>query len=197
MEMTYGANWLKERPPATGSALSSVISETKVSSTSGVNRDTYKAQKYLINYQLPVSPKASLRTPVENLERVREVFSPGMSNLAEIFGVSRQTIYNWLNGESPRVEYITKLQDLADAADMITDAGIPLTPRLLKRPVAGGKSLFTTARDGGSIQAVAQQLIALIQHELEQRKQMDAQLSGRKITTRSVESDFPAENDIR
>jgi len=133
----------------------------------------------------------------ENLERVREVFSPGMSNLAEIFGVSRQTIYNWLNGEQPRPDHITKLQDLANAADTIAEAKIPRTAALLKRPVSKGRSLFQVARNGGSMQAVAQQLIQLVQHELKQREQMAARLVGRKASLRSVESDFPAENDVR
>ncbi|WP_187293898.1 helix-turn-helix domain-containing protein [Gloeobacter kilaueensis] len=134
--------------------------------------------------------------PIEKLRRVRDLLSPGMSNLAAIFGVSRQTIYNWLNGEQPRREHISKLEDLVQATDIISRAGIPITGALLKRPVLNGKSLLETAQIGGSAQEAARRLVQLVSREVEQRQRLAERFAGRKVISPPPEADFPAENDI-
>jgi transcriptional regulator with XRE-family HTH domain len=145
----------------------------------------------------PIMEVVLARTPAENLERVRAVFSPAVTELANLFSVSRQTVYNWLNGDQLRPEHITKLQDIAHAADIVAETGIPMTGALLKRKVIEGKNLFEVARDGGSTRDAAQLLVQIVRREAGQREMMAARFAGRKHTLRSADSDFPAENDKR
>lgn len=147
--------------------------------------------------KVQVIETAPARTAAENLERIREVLSPVVSDLANTFGVSRQAVYNWLNGEQPKSEHIAKLRDFAQAADIVAEAGIPITGALLKRKVIEGKNLFEVAHDGGSARNAAQLLVQMVRREATQRERMTARLAGRKTSSRSVESDFPAENDAR
>ena len=59
-----------------------------------------------------------LRGPEGDLAQIRAVFKPSISDIAGIFGVSRQSVYNWIAGEKPSQESVERLDDLARAADL-------------------------------------------------------------------------------
>lgn len=146
--------------------------------------------------KVPTAEAAPARGPAEDLLRIREIFSPAISDLAKALGVSRQAVYNWANGEQPKAQHLARLRDLALAADAVAEAGIPVTGMLLKRKFSDGKNMFEIGQSGGSTQDAVQLLIQLVQRETEQRERMVARFSGRKNTSRSPESDFPATNDV-
>src|SRR5437764_8023149 len=93
------------------------------------------------------SPIAA-RTPAESLTRVRTVLKPAVSDLAELLGVSRQTVYNWANGEQPKADLAARLEDLAQAADVIA-AEATSPAQALKRKIADGKNLLEIVAAGG------------------------------------------------
>lgn len=64
---------------------------------------------------------------------MQEVLNDFVSDLATAFGVSRQTIYNWINGEQVADANATKLADLAKAAEMLVEARVTINASLLKR----------------------------------------------------------------
>lgn len=142
-------------------------------------------------------PSTTIFSPKHQMEQICKVFSPAISELAIAFGVSRQTIYNWLNDKPVDSIYLDKLQDIASAAEIFAESGIPMTGWLLKRKIIEGKKLLEFVRDGGSAQKAVNHLVEIVRIESEQRKRIDARLAGRKKTSFSPESDFPSENDIR
>lgn len=85
------------------------------------------------------------RTTAEDLIRVRTVLKPTVSELAKVFGVSRQAIYNWQSGEEPQPIYANKIKDLAAAADVIAGEAVTLNGHILKRKISNGKTLFEIA----------------------------------------------------
>ncbi len=208
--LSYGCGWFSARQAPTGvpsglnKAATKVLFAAMLASvgTGAFLDDLDRLQQYRPNdpvgnpFRSPIVEIAAERTPAEDLGRIREVLPSAVSDLAIAFGVSRQAIYNWLNGEQPTPEHMAKLRDLAHAADMFADAGIPVTGALLKRKVIEGKSLFEVTRDGGSAREAAQLFVHIIRRELEQREMMARRFAGRK-SLRSVESDFPADNDAR
>lgn len=145
--------------------------------------------------KIPTTEVTAVRSSAEDLERVREIFSPAISDLARALDVSRQAIYNWMNGEQPKLEHLVKLRDLAQAADAVAESGIPVTGLLLKRKVIDGKNLFEIGKSGGSIRDAVQLLIKIVRRETVQKEQMTARFDGRNSFTRSIESDFPTAND--
>jgi DNA-binding transcriptional regulator YiaG len=138
---------------------------------------------------------AAARTSAEDVERIRTILSPAMSDLAKTFNVSRQTIYNWLKGEQPTPEHTAKLKDLASAADAFADAGVPVNGILLKRKVIGGKSLFEVVGDGGSARDAAQLLLQVVLRETDQRERLVARFAGRKVFQPSADFDEMVAND--
>ena len=126
---------------------------------------------------------AASRTIAEDLIRVRTVLKPTVSELAKVFGVSRQAIYNWQSGEDPQPIYADKIKDLAYAADVIAGEAITLNGHILKRKISNGETLFEIATSGGSSKDAAQKLVKILRKESEQRKLLASRLQVRAKTT--------------
>lgn len=120
-----------------------------------------------------------IRTPTENLARIRGVLKPTITELAHLFGVSRQAVYEWQSGKPAAPENAAKLDDLAKAADVLALTGIEVSAQLLRRKIAGGKSLLDVVREGGSAASVAQVLAQTLRREAKQREQLALRLAGR------------------
>ena len=142
-----------------------------------------------------VADVAPVRTPAEDLARIREVLKPAVSDLATTFGVSRQSVYNWLNGDPITNENAAKLRDLAQAADVLTQAGVTVNAALLKRKFANGKTLLQVAQAGESARESALVLVQVLKREAEQRKRMTARFANRPRTSATADFDLPSSSD--
>ena len=205
--MTYGG-WVTDRPAATGvsstvvrwvgwmaaagAALSSLGTGGELS-IEHLQRSTYEMR--YTGSTVEVADVAPVRNPVEDLARIREVLKPAVSDLATTFGVSRQSVYNWLNGEPVANENATKLQDLAQAADVLDHEGIEVNAALLKRKFANGRTLLQVAQAGESARDAALQLVHIHKREAAQRERMAARFANRPKTQPSADFDLPSAND--
>jgi len=205
--MTYGG-WVTDRPAATGvtstlvrlvgwmTAAGAALTCTGTGgelSLEHLQRNTRQSQHMLS--VLEVAEIEQIRTPSENLSRIREVLSPAVSDLAMTFGVSRQSVYNWLNGEPVAYENAAKLQDLAQAADVLAHEGVGINAALLKRKFANGRTLMQVAQAGASARDAALMLIQIHKREEVQRERMNARFANRVKTPASADFDLPASND--
>ena len=84
----------------------------------------------------------SASPPSEQLKSIREKLKLNVSDLASVLGVSRPTIYAWLDGDEPSPENYTQLARLKDISDEVDRLAIPRFEKLLKRPVFHGVSFF-------------------------------------------------------
>ena len=142
-----------------------------------------------------VAQTEPVRTPNEDLSRIREVLNPAISDLATTFGVSRQSIYNWLNGEPVAQENAAKLRDLAHAADVLAHAGAAVDAALLKRKFSKGRTLLQVALAGESVRDAALLLVQIHKRETSQRERMNARFANRVKTSATADFDLPASND--
>mgnify|MGYP003326755929 CR=1 FL=1 len=120
-----------------------------------------------------------VRTSAENLARIREILKPTITELANLFGVSRQAVYDWQAGKPLAQENAAKLEDLAKAADVLAATGIDGSSQLLRRNIAGSKSLLDVVREGGSATSAAQMLAQTLVREAKQRERLALRLAGR------------------
>lgn len=132
------------------------------------------------------------RTPAENLERIREVFQPAITDLATTFGVTRQSVYNWLSGDAVTTENAAKLRDLAEAAELIAHEQVAVRSALLKRKFANGRSLLQVAQAGESARAAATMLLQILKRESQQRERLSWRFAGRAKTASTADFDLPA-----
>ena len=205
--ITYGG-WVTDRPAATGvtstlvrlvgrmtaagAALTSIGTGGELS-LEHLQRSAQQAQQRVSVFEIAEFDQT--RTPGENLSRIREVLNPAVSDLAATFGVSRQSVYNWLNGEPVANENAAKLEDLALAADVLAHEGVSINPALLKRKFANGRTLMQVAQAGESAREAALMLIQIHRREAAQRERMDARFAKRAKTPASADFDLPAAND--
>jgi transcriptional regulator with XRE-family HTH domain len=205
--MTYGG-WVTDRPAATG--VSSTVFRwvgwmaaagaalTGLGTGGELSIEHLQRSIHQMQHMAPrveVADVAPVRTPAEDLSRIREVLKPAVSDLAVTFGVSRQSIYNWLNGEPVADENAAKLQDLAQAADVLDHEGIVVNAALLKRKFANGRTLLQVAQAGESARDAALQLVHLHKREMAQRERMTARFANRAKTPPSADFDLPSAND--
>lgn len=205
---TYGG-WVTDRPTATGGSSTVVRWVGWVAAAGAVltglgtggelsiehlQRGTHEIQRLVP--VADIDDVKSVRTPAEDLSRIREVFKPAVSDLATTFGVSRQSVYNWLNGAPVAYENAYKLQDLAQAADVLAYNGVSVDAALLKRKFANGRTLLQVAQAGESARDAALQLARIHKLETAQRERMANRFANRAKTLSSADFDLPtASND--
>ena len=199
---SYPSDWIKPIY-ATGSsvALFIAIAVAAPTGTGGSSFDLALSRDRLSNGNSHWEPKATsfaknyLRDVTECLALIREFFSPSVSDLAATLGVSRQTVYNWQNGEQPKKALAVKLTDLAQAADIFVLSNIQFSNALARRKFANGKTLFQVVESNGSATEAAKLLIRTLETEAGQRKLLEARFANRPKTAPSSDFDLPPAND--
>lgn len=137
------------------------------------------------------------RSPSDDLVLVRTILKPAVSDLATALSVSRQTVYNWLNGDAVTQENaIRKLRDLALAAEELEQAGVTINAALLKRKFFHGKTLMQVVQAGESVSDAAHLMVHIHQREAAQRERITAQFAHRKNTPATADFDLPEANDL-
>ncbi len=201
----YGG-WITDRPAATGvtstlvrwvgwmtAAGAALIGTGGELSPERLQRSARQAQQLVSLAE--VAQAEQVRTPSDNLLRIREVLNPAVSDLATTLGVSRQSVYNWMNGDPVADENAAKLQDLAQAADVLAHEGVAINSALLKRKFANGRTLMQVAQAGESAREAALMLVRIYKREAAQRERMDARFANRAKTPASADFDLPASSD--
>lgn len=204
---TYGG-WVTDRPAATGDT-SNVVRlvgwfVAAGAALSVIGTGGHLSPQHLqrgVQHALYATPGVEVaviddvRTPVEDLARIREVLRPAVSDLAATLGVSRQSVYNWLNGEQVADENAARLRDLAQAADVLAREGVDVNAALLKRKFANGRTLMQVAQAGESARDAALVLVQIHKREAVQRERMNARLSNRARTPATADFDLPPSNE--
>ena len=207
-ELTYGG-WVAERPVETGGisnlvrfvgGMAAAVGIVLASVGTGGELSLERLQQGVWYMQhvpavVEIAEVELIRTPSENLKRIREVLNPAVSDLATTFRVSRQSVYNWLNGEQVAEGNSAKLQDLAKAADVLAHEGITVNAALLKRRFTNGMTLLQVSHAGGSAHAAALLLVQICKRERAQRERVIARFANREKTPETADFDLPASND--
>lgn len=113
------------------------------------------------------------------MKEVKAGFGRTISHLPAVFGVSRQTLYNWLNGETPKEQHQNKLVQLAAAARAFTEAGIKPTALSLERTLAQGKSFVELIAQGADGKETAERLVRIVKRGTVAKAKLDSLLGGR------------------
>lgn len=121
------------------------------------------------------------------MAEVRDGFGRTMSQLPAVFGVSRQTLYNWLNGETPKAQHQTKIVQLAAAARVFTEAGFKPTALSLDRTVAQGKTFIELIGQGADGKDTAERLIRIERRGVMERKKLEDLLGDRESLRPDIE----------
>lgn len=132
----------------------------------------------IVKMEVAVPPEAY--APYTDLmKEVKSGFGRTMSHLPPVFGVSRQTLYNWLNGEVPKEQHQNKLVQLAAAARVFVETRFKPTALTLDRTVTQGKSFVELLGEGANGKDTAQRLVRIARRGAAAREKLDTLLGDR------------------
>lgn len=150
-------------------------------------RQPYGYACFLIVDRTPAEPE----TPFSrDMAQVKAGFGRTMSCLPGIFGVSRQTLYNWLEGQTPKELHQQPLHQLAQAAAIFIELAFKPAPAMLGRTIDSGKSFIQLIASGADGRDTAKKLVHVVRRGRDSRTKLDALLAGKKAELDS--SDFGA-----
>lgn len=147
----------------------------------------------LIQFELPkqvASAAAGMQatqSPAKNLARIREILKPTITELANLFGVSRQAVYDWQAGKPIAAENALRLEEFAKAAALLSAQRIQISSQALRRKVLDGQSFLDALRSGGSVFDTAAALAQVLDREAVQREKLTARLLGRQRPAVSID----------
>jgi hypothetical protein len=144
--------------------------------------------------QVEVVREISAQVPapfVDLMEKVQLSFGRTMSRLPEVFGVSRQTLYNWLAGETPREQHQAKIRQLASAALVFKQLGYKPTALALDQTLMSGKSFLQLINSGSDGREAAQKLIKLSTRTSLAKGKLDDLLGGRRAILKESDIGTP------
>jgi transcriptional regulator with XRE-family HTH domain len=180
-------------------AASQLLPTIGAAGTGGVESGDCYRRMYLLpmRYQAFLVMVASARTPdaapyAELMQVIKSGFGRTMTRLPEVFGVSRQTLYNWLNGETPKPAHQEKLRQLAEAARIFSELGFRPTSLALDRTIMRSKSLLQLLSEGADGRDAAKKLVRIVQRGNEARAKLDEILGGRKASLEASDLGAPS-----
>jgi transcriptional regulator with XRE-family HTH domain len=126
------------------------------------------------------------RGVVENLALVMDTLHPSMTEVANLFDVSRQTVYNWQKGGRVAPDNERRLKNLAGACQIFLSEGIAATASVLRRKFEG-RSVAQAIMNSSDAATLTYRLVRTLKREAEQRQRLAARLQGRNKTGRMSE----------
>jgi len=114
-----------------------------------------------------------------DIARIRAVTKISVSELSRVFGVSRQTVHEWIKGGALSPKNAQTLSMLAQATDTFLEAEIDVTPEVFRRKISGGPSILEAVRESGNVADLARTLVSTLVRESHQRQRLAARLTGR------------------
>ena len=126
------------------------------------------------------------------VEDIQSGFGRTFSHLPTVFGVSRQTLYNWRKGEMPKPSHHSRLVEMAAAAREFLAAGFEPTPPMLERTITQGKSFIELLAAGADGADTAQRLMRIVKRGLEARKHLADLTEGQPDASGSLDIATPS-----
>ena len=127
-----------------------------------------------------VAADAPASASVRDIAHIRDVMKTSVSELARVFGVSRQSVHEWIKGGTLSPRNAQRLSELARAADVFVESGIEVTPPVLRRKIGDGHSLLESVKEDGKVVEQARRLVDTLSRESQQRQRLAARLAGRQ-----------------
>jgi hypothetical protein len=166
--------------------------DTLTKGTAGAYPEVFDFQK-IVDFRGPVQVMnvekqvkvAVAPSTAQLLLNVRDVFALRMSELAQIFGVSRRAAYDWLEGATPKPETVMRIYTLNRYAEELKTAGIAHIEHFINRPVVSGRSLLDLLKSGENVETA----IDIIKHTASEEANNRKQLGRRNLKTDSTSVD--------
>jgi len=99
--------------------------------------------------------------------------------LARVLGVSRQTLYNWINGDQASEIHVTRIDALVRAHEALLTVDEPQRP-LLTKPVRASQNFWQLVQAGEDPEVLAQAIRVTHERRADQRVLTAARLAAKR-----------------
>lgn len=123
------------------------------------------------------------------LKTIKDVLGLSVSELAQLFGVSRPTIYSWQEGKRISEGNAKRIRDIARALAprlALLDAQVG---RIAHRAIDGRMTLLQKLSEGADAEQAIGKLADILQREAVQRERLASRLRGRNTDRGSPDLD--------
>lgn len=97
--------------------------------------------------------QVDLRSIKDHFVNIKTELYPAVSDLAKMFGVTRQAVYKWISGSAePEQDNAIKIKRLSDIADKVKSSGVEKKDYLLTIKAFDGKSILDLLSNGGDVE---------------------------------------------
>jgi transcriptional regulator with XRE-family HTH domain len=112
------------------------------------------------------------------IRRILEGLEVSNAGLARALGVSRQALYNWLNGDLPKESHQSRLNSLSRAYDVLLPIDM-LRHAALTQPMNSGQSFWQLVQAGADAETLAHEIKAS-HHKRSQQRSLVAERTAEK-----------------
>lgn len=113
------------------------------------------------------------------LQFIRDTLRLSAAELAQVFGVSRPTIFSWQNGTTVSTENARRLREIVQALNLHKDIIKPEGGRVAHRAVEGRTTLLQMLAKGASAQDAIYRLADILVREAAERERLARRLQDR------------------
>ena len=123
------------------------------------------------------------------LKSIRNALRLSVAETAQLFGVSRPTIYSWQNGKPISAENADRLHVIANALAPHLHLLEAQVGRVANRAIKGRTTLLQMLAAGSSVDLAINQLAEVLAQETAQRERLARRLQGRSGSRGSADLD--------
>lgn len=113
------------------------------------------------------------------LQFIRDTLCLSAAELAQLFGVTRPTIFSWQNGTTVSTENARRLREIVQALNLHKDIIKPEGGRVAHRAVEGRTTLLQMLAKGANAQDAISRLADILIREAAQRERLARRFQGR------------------
>lgn len=113
------------------------------------------------------------------LKTIKDALGLSVSELAQLFGVTRPTIYSWQGGSRVTEGHAKRIRDIARAIEPRLSLLDTQVGRIAHRAINGRATLFQILREGEDVAQTMDKVADILQREAAQRERLAARLRGR------------------
>lgn len=124
------------------------------------------------------------------IQAIRSVLRLSVVELAQLFGVTRPTIYSWQNGKPLSEAKAAHVRAVARAIESHFPKLEQQSGRIAHRAIQGSTTVLQLLNDGAEPQAVIGRLAEILQEESAQRERLARRLAGRSTSRGAVDVDI-------
>jgi len=135
-----------------------------------------------IGYTLPgvrLQPMRQATAAGAQLRRVMSNLAVSHAAMARVLGVSRQAMYNWLNGAEPTGRHQAALAALDEVHAILAGIGMPMRA-LLTKPLQDGQSFWDLVRAGEQPAPLAERIRDTYERRSDQRTLVAQRLAAKR-----------------